>query len=194
MFRQWTSLAIAVLALFAAEQVDAGKVECIVIFYTDLNYLGNSFGFTTGPIDWKGDPQFFYLRDFTRIEVGFPADDAARSFTFECTITDAKNVDRNADLAKLIRLKLYAFPFLKSNGGEEFRYRVDGNAGGCSGSDGVTTCRSEFPALFGMDRRASAATITFNFNDWDPSPPSLPAPPAPLLGLALPLFLPALAL
>eukprot|EP00798_Chlamydomonas_sp_ICE-L_P014907 gene14907-20956_t len=157
------------------------EIECTVIFFTGQDWTLNSFGFSSGPVQWDGiAPLFFTLWDFSKIEVGFVADDQIRSYEFQCTVDKDRPMWTNKELQEVIELRLYAWPFRKDNGGLELNYYDIS----CKDEAGDSTiCTKNMRDLPGMDRKASAAAILFNFPDFDPSkgrrPPPPPMPPAP---------------
>eukprot|EP00798_Chlamydomonas_sp_ICE-L_P023458 gene23458-17317_t len=149
-----------------------GTVDCLAIFYSEQNYNnvipGETFGFATGPVAWKGDSLYFNIWDFGRIEdeVGFDVEkNAPRSLKYNCSFKDIPDAELNSAI-DMVTLALYSTPLWKDNGGTRTNYTL----GACRYNPvtKATLCESAYVYLEGQDRTASGAAFLFNFDFYLP--------------------------
>eukprot|EP00798_Chlamydomonas_sp_ICE-L_P017607 gene17607-23940_t len=170
---------LVLLAACCAQRAVAynGTAECLAVFFSEKEYQGLSFGFSTGIVGWTGNSMYYNIWDFGTT-IGFNANkEAPRSLTFNCTLVNADN--DTAEAIELVGLRLFSLPLWKENGGVLTNYTLGSN---CITTGNSTICHNQYDELIGQDKTASGIAILFNFDFYLPgrgyralSPPPPPS-------------------
>eukprot|EP00798_Chlamydomonas_sp_ICE-L_P016303 gene16303-22490_t len=159
--------ASSMVMLFNYSTFNTSSVDCTATYFTDAEFIGELYEFTTGPFIWDGIAMVnFILPNFS--EVSDSLDKNIQSLTMNCTFDDsnsasAEQVARLAELVlteQIIRMRLFTTD-LREGGGQREDFRVTE----CMLEEGeavVYHCTGAVPNLGEFSNQASAAAWLFN--------------------------------